>query len=51
MPIEIAEAKDKLVIEYLGLCRQFIGDISTEQKSKIKTRLNEIRKSLNMELI
>ena len=51
MPLENTETKCKLVVEYLGLCRQFIGDISTEQKAKIKTRLNEIRKDLNMELI
>ena len=51
MPVENEETKYKLVVEYLGLCRQFIGDAGTEQKFKIKIRLNEIRKNLNMELI
>lgn len=50
--IATAEAKDKLVLEYLDLCLKYMAwDITREQKSVIKIRLNEIRKDLNMELI
>ena len=46
------EAKDKLVIEYLELCREFMAwDTTREQKAKTRIRLNEIRLALGMELI
>jgi len=44
--------KEILVLEYTRLCLDFTDrNITVEQKSTIKTRLNEIRKSLEMELI
>ena len=52
MEISECETKDKLVLEYLDLCRDFMAwDTTMEQKAEIKIRLNEIRFSLGMQLI
>jgi len=46
------DAKYKLVLEYTRLCLNFTDqNITLEHKSTIKTRLNEIRIDLGMELI
>lgn len=50
--IKAAEAKDKLVLEYLNLTYEFMDVVTNwSRKAEIKIRLNDIKKILGMELL
>jgi hypothetical protein len=50
--IKQAEAKDKLVLEYLDLSLEYTDQqTNSHRQQDIKPRLNEIRKILGMETI